>query len=55
MDQGLGLRNKKRPHEEGFFLQQESAYSAAVVTGPLALRAGSFSLIRADFPERSRR
>lgn len=46
---------KKRPHEAGAFPgRRKSAYAAGLATA-LALRAGSFSLIRADLPERSRR
>lgn len=50
-------KKQKRPHDAGVFaLQREPVYSAAgAAAPPLALRAGSFSLIRADLPERSRR
>jgi len=40
------------PSEEGVAGLDRKSYSAAL---PAALRAGSFSLIRADLPERSRR
>jgi len=43
----------KRPHHAGVLsCARETAYSAAVAA---ALRLGSFSLMRADLPERSRR
>jgi hypothetical protein len=47
----LCVRTKKNRHKEGaVFCFDPSAYAATVT-----LRAGSFSLIRADFPLRSRK
>jgi transcriptional regulator GlxA family with amidase domain len=49
---GHGFK-QERPHGAGVLAWlQDVVYSAAVAA---ALRAGSFSLMRADLPERSRR